>query len=87
MYRRGFAPKAEQAETSLRQLVCDKSPKVRTDHGSRPWPALLDLATLQYAIDQRWHILLISKLSKKASHVLEPGDERRWKIDSRDQNQ
>jgi hypothetical protein len=60
---------------------------VRTDRGSRPWPALLDLAPLQYAIDQRWHILLISKLSKKASHMLEPGDERRGKIDSCDQNQ
>ncbi len=27
------------------------------------------------------------QLSKKASHVLEPGDERRGKINSRDQNQ
>ena len=87
MHRRGFAPKAEQAETSLRQLVCYELPKVRTDHGSRPWPALPDLAALQDAIDQRWHILLISKLSKKASHMLEPDDERRGKIDSRDQNQ
>jgi hypothetical protein len=32
-------------------------------------------------------MLLILKLSKKASHVLEPDDERRGKIDSRDQNQ
>ena len=86
MYRRGFAPKAEQGETSLCQLVCDKSPKVRTDHGSRPWPTLQDLATLQYAIDQRWHILLISKLSKKASHMWNQVTTAR-KIYSRDQYQ
>src|SRR5258708_32111058 len=85
MHRCGFSPQAEQAKTSLRQLVCYKFPKVSTDHGARPWPALLDLAALQYAIDQRWHILFI--LSKKAGDMLEPDDERRRKIDSPDQNQ
>ena len=50
-------------------------------------PVLLDLAALQHEIDQRWHVLFIPKLSKKASHMLEPDDERRGKIDSRDQNQ
>src|SRR5258707_12457754 len=87
MHRCGFSPQAEQAKTSLRQLVCYKFPKVSSDHGARPWPALQDLTALQYAIDQRWHLLLISKLSKEASHMLEPDHERSGKIDSRNQNQ
>jgi hypothetical protein len=58
-----------------------------TNHGSRPWPALLDFATFQDAVDQRWHVPLISKLSKQAGDVLEPDDEGRGKIDARDQNQ
>lgn len=69
------------------QFACRKCPKGGIDDRSRPWAMLLDLAALKHEIDQRWHIVLISKLSKKQSHVLEPGDERRWKIDSRDQNQ
>jgi hypothetical protein len=60
---------------------------VSTDRGSRPRAVLPDPATFRDEIGQRWHILLISKLPKKASRALEPGDERRWKIDSRDQNQ
>ena len=87
VHRCAFAPKAEQAQASLRQFVGHEPPQVSTDHGARPWPPVLDLAALQYAIDQRWHILSISQLSKKTSHMLEPGDERRGKIDARDQNQ
>src|SRR6266436_4744206 len=68
---------------SLCQLVCHEFPKVSADHGAWPRPALLDLAALQYAIDQRWHIVLISKLSKKASHVLEPRDHLRRQVDPR----
>ena len=69
------------------QLACGKIPNGSIDHGARPWAVLLDLAALQQEIDQRWHILLILKLSKKAGHMLEPVDEGCGKIDSRDQNQ
>lgn len=69
------------------QLACRKCPNGSIDCSSRPRAVLLDRAALQHEIDQRWHILLISKLSKKACHVLEPCDERRRKIESRNQNQ
>ena len=79
MHRRRFAPQAKQAEMSLRQLVDHKFPEVRTDLGAWPWAALPDLAAFQNAIDQRRHILFI--LSEEAGDMLEPGNERRGKID------
>jgi hypothetical protein len=87
VHRRGFSPEAKQAPASLRQLACCKMPNGGIDHGPRPRAVFLDLAALQHEIDQRWHILLILDLSKKASHMLEPDDQRRGKVDSRAQNQ
>ena len=87
VHRRGFSPKAEQVPAVLCELVCCKFPNGSIDHGSRPRAVLLDLAALQHEIDQRWHILFILKLSKKTSHMLEPDNDRRGKIDSRAQNQ
>jgi len=72
---------------SLCQLACCRFPNESIDHGPRPWAVVLDLAAPQHEIDKRWHILLIPQLSKEASDMLEPGDERRGKIDARDQNQ
>src|SRR5205814_3483598 len=82
---RSFGPKAEQAPAPLRQLAYRDFPDGSIDNRSRPGAVWLDFAALPHEIGQRSHMLLL--LSKKASDMLEPGDERRGKIDARDQNQ
>src|SRR5258707_475684 len=72
---------------SVREPACCKSPEVRTYHGSRPRAVLRDPAAFRREIDQRRHILLIPRLPKKSSHMLEPDHERPGKINSRAQNQ
>src|SRR5882672_354718 len=70
VYRRGFAPEAQQGPAPLCQLARGELPKVRIDRDARPWMMWLDRAAFQHQVNQRWHVTRIPSLSKQTSHVL-----------------
>jgi hypothetical protein len=84
MHRRSLPPERKQTQARLSKLLCCKLPSGNIDHGARPRPMLRYRLAPVDEIAQRRHIQIT--LSEKASHVLEPGDERCGEIYTCDQN-